>query len=50
MGEREIKILCYADDVVLIGESEDDVQKLLQVFNRTAKSLNMNISTAKPDA
>ena len=47
MGDREIKILCYADDAVLIGESEDDVQKLLQVFNRTAKSLNMNISTAK---
>ena len=46
MGDREIKILCYADDAVLIGKSEDDVQKLKQVFNRTAKSLNMNISTA----
>ena len=47
MGDRDIKILCYADDSVLIGESEDDVKKLLQVFNRTAKQLNMNISTAK---
>lgn len=39
--------MCYADDAVLIAESEDGVQILLQVINQTAKSLNMNISTAK---
>ena len=28
MGDREIKTLCYADDAVLIAESEDELQRL----------------------
>ena len=27
MGQTEFKILCYADDAVLIAESEDDLQR-----------------------
>ena len=47
MGNKEVRILCYADDVVLVAESEDDLQRLLHQFNKTAKKFNMVISTAK---
>lgn len=47
MGNREIAILCYADDAVLVAESEDDLQRLLHRFNCIAKSFNMIISTQK---
>uniref|UniRef100_A0AAR5PIG0 Reverse transcriptase domain-containing protein n=1 Tax=Dendroctonus ponderosae TaxID=77166 RepID=A0AAR5PIG0_DENPD len=44
MEDAEIKIMCYADDAALLAESEDDLQRL---FNRTANSLNMEISPTK---
>ena len=47
MGDREIKILCYADDVVLIAESEDELQRLLHQFNTTTKKFKMNISVTR---
>ncbi|XP_044767088.1 uncharacterized protein LOC123322993 [Coccinella septempunctata] len=47
MGQQEISILCYADDAVLIAESEDDLQRLLHQFTRIAASFNMKISVAK---
>lgn len=47
MGNREIQILCYADDTVLIAEDEDDLQRLLHQFNITAKKFNMKISAEK---
>lgn len=47
MGNNEIKIACYADDVVLFAEEEDDLQRLLFQFNKTAKKYNMLISTSK---
>lgn len=47
MGNRNITILCYADDAVLVAENEDDLQRLLYCFNRVAKTLNMVISTSK---
>ncbi|KAK9887098.1 hypothetical protein WA026_020042 [Henosepilachna vigintioctopunctata] len=47
MGDKEISILCYADDAVLIAENEDDLQRLLHQFNLTAKSFNMIISASK---
>lgn len=47
MGNERIQILCYADDTVLIAENEDDLQRLLHIFNTTAKKLNMKISTEK---
>lgn len=40
MGNEEIKIICYAD-AVLLANSEDDLQKLLHMFNITGKLLNM---------
>ena len=47
MGDKEIKAICYADDVVLIFESEDDLQRLLYKFEQTASAFNMLISTSK---
>lgn len=43
----EIKIICYADDAVIMAESEDDLQRLLFKFHTKAKKLNMEISTPK---
>lgn len=47
MGTKNISIICYADDAVIVAESEDNLQKLLHTFNQTAKQLNMVISTSK---
>ncbi|XP_056642605.1 general transcription factor II-I repeat domain-containing protein 2A-like [Diorhabda sublineata] len=47
MGNKDIRILCYGDDAVLIAENEDGLQRLLFKFNTTAKSLKMKISAAK---
>ena len=47
MGDKEIKAICYADDVVLISESEDNLQRLLYKFEETASAFNMLISTSK---
>lgn len=47
MGDQEFTILCYADDAVLFAESEDDLQRNLQLFNDKAKELNMIISAQK---
>ncbi|XP_057652376.1 uncharacterized protein LOC130891569 [Diorhabda carinulata] len=47
MWDRNITILCYADDAVLVAKNEDDLQRLLNLFNWTAKSFNMIISASK---
>ena len=44
MGQTEFKILCYADDAVLIAEREDNLQRMLLDFNQTANKYNMSIS------
>ena len=50
MGDREIKILYYADDEVLIAVSEDELQRVLHQFNTIAKKFKMNISVTKTRA
>lgn len=47
LGDKEVKILCYADDAVLFAENEDDLQRLLHTFNVTGKQYNMTISAKK---
>ncbi|KAI4476057.1 hypothetical protein M0802_014934 [Mischocyttarus mexicanus] len=47
MGNQDFNILCYADDVVLIANSEDNLQRLLHKFNITSKKYNMTISAEK---
>ena len=41
MGQTEFKILWYADDAVLIAESEDNLQRMLFEFNQTANKYNI---------
>ncbi|KAI4486268.1 hypothetical protein M0802_012412 [Mischocyttarus mexicanus] len=43
MGNKDFNILCYADDVVLVASSEDNLQGLLYKFNITLKNYNMII-------
>lgn len=47
MGDREIKILCYTDDTVLVAENKDDLQRLLHEFNINTKKINMKIPAQK---
>ena len=37
MVDSEIKIICYADDAVLLSDNEDDLQRMLFNFNKAAK-------------
>lgn len=39
MRNRTIKVLCYADDAILIAENEDDLQRLLYKTKVTAHKL-----------
>ena len=41
MGDKEIKAIYYADDVVLISESEGNLQRLLYKFEQTASAFNI---------
>jgi hypothetical protein len=47
MGHSEIKIICYADDAVLLSDNEDDLQRILFNFNKAAKNVNMEIANEK---
>ncbi|XP_057653539.1 uncharacterized protein LOC130892274 [Diorhabda carinulata] len=47
MGKHEFKIVCYADDAVVISEDEDILQKLLHRFETVAGKFNMIISKQK---
>lgn len=47
MGDRKISMVCYAEDVTIIANLEDDPQKQLCVFYPTAKECNMAISIGK---
>lgn len=47
MGESNLTILCYADDAVLIADTEDNLQRLLYQFTKTAERYNMRIATEK---
>jgi hypothetical protein len=47
MGIDSIYIICYADDTVLIADSEENLQTLLCRFDQMAERLNMEISLNK---
>lgn len=47
MGVKEINMVFYAEDALLIAEIEDDLQRLLHALNRTAKTFNVRISASK---
>jgi hypothetical protein len=46
LGSLNIQIVCYADDAVLIADSEDKLQELLNQFCNTAKTYNMAVFTS----
>lgn len=48
MGHKEIKMVCYTDDMVLAEEKEDDLLRIFHEFNFNAKNINMKIFTQKP--
>ena len=47
MGHNRISMVCYADDAVIIAETEDDLQRQLHKFYQASRGLNMNISIEK---
>lgn len=49
MDKQGIKIVCYADDAVIISEDEDDLQTLYK-FETTAKKFDMIISIQKTES
>lgn len=40
IGNKEIKIICYADDAMIISEDEDNLQRLLHQFELIAGKYN----------
>lgn len=47
IGNKNVNVLCYADDTVLIADSEDSLQRLLYKFAQTCDKCNLKISTKK---
>jgi len=48
IASREIKIVCYADDAIIITEDKDNLQRLsFFAFKLTAKRFNISIFTQK---
>ncbi|XP_044760217.1 uncharacterized protein LOC123317675 [Coccinella septempunctata] len=47
MGNKEIKIVCYADDAVIISEDEDNLQRLLYKFQQIAEAFNISVKKTK---
>ena len=50
MGSEEINIVCYADDIAHIAESEDDLRRHLYNFHLSCLKFNMKISIHKTKA
>lgn len=47
MGGKELKIIRFLDDALLMVKSEDDPQKILHKFSTTSKKCNIIISPKK---
>lgn len=50
IGHNISQIICFADDVALTADSEDNLQRMLFQLNKTAKHYNMKIATEKTKA
>jgi len=44
MGDKQVKIVCYANDAVIISEAEDNLQRLPHRFGLMAEEYNMSLS------
>lgn len=38
-GEKEIQIVCYANDTIIIPENVDDLQRLMKQFGRNGNRI-----------
>ena len=47
MGTKELKIICFANNAVIISEDKDNLQRLPHKFEAVAKELNMVIFVQK---
>ena len=47
MGDISIPVVCYAVDAVLLAGSQEELQTLLNTFQRVSDRLNMSISIKK---
>lgn len=50
MGKQEIKIVCYADDAVIISKTKMNCKKMLYRFKTTANMFDMMISVQKTES
>lgn len=47
LNEGAIKMICYAGDVVLITDTEDDLQRMLHTIYLSVTQFNMKLSVQK---
>ncbi|XP_043499674.1 uncharacterized protein LOC122522555 [Polistes fuscatus] len=50
LGKEKRKIICYADNAVIMSEDEDYLQRMLYKFEKTVGKLNMTISVQKTES
>ena len=44
---EKLSLLCYADDVVLLAESEEDLQSMLDVVSHWCKQWRLEVNVSK---
>jgi len=47
LGNKEVKIVSYADDAIMMSEDEDNLQRLPHRFESTMEKYNASISVQK---
>ena len=47
LGDETVNTICYADDVTLIADNEDDLQRLLNRFSHSCAKFDLKISPTK---
>lgn len=49
IGGRNLTYLRYADDIVLIAESEQDLQNILNVFVSSSEAMGLELNVSKTE-
>ena len=47
MGKEQLKVLAYADDIVLIGKNETEIRQLLVEIENIARKLGLHKNQGK---
>lgn len=45
--KKEVRVACYADNVTLITDNEDHLQRLFFIFCKACKQFDLNTSPSK---